>query len=275
LGLRAGLENIGVYQKQIVDRCVTRGKPVITATQMLLSMTEFREPKRPEVTDVTNAIFDGSDALMLSEETADPESKFPVEAIETMAGIAETAEQEIHRLNRLEYQYQIDHRFDKIKEQLAEQRAEVENQSRAGALSEDEFRAELERLDRREIADNICYNACKLAHELNCRAIVVLTGTGGTARLVSRFKPDRPILAGVYRKEIARLLGLSYGVQPFLIAESDSGYPFGEFERVLARARETKLVAPGDRVVLVSRYPRRETDTITLLNLYRVRQGEG
>ncbi|MCK4547976.1 MAG: hypothetical protein KAW17_11105, partial [Candidatus Eisenbacteria sp.] len=126
LALRTGIANIGILQKQIIDRCATKAKPVITATQMLLSMMDFREPRRPEVTDVTNAIFDGTDALMLSEETGDPSSLFPREAISTMARIAVKTEEEIRERNRIEYRNKITERHERAKDVLRENERKVD-----------------------------------------------------------------------------------------------------------------------------------------------------
>jgi len=267
LALQTGIETIGIFQKHIIDRCVTEGKPVITATQMLLSMMDFKEPRRSEATDVTNAIFDGTDCLMLSEETADPKSKFPVESIQMMAQIASTAEKEIKRLNGVEYKYKIDQRHEKNLHNLEERQRELENKLKRQALTPKEYQKGKTDLERREIRDHISYNACEMTHEMKCSAILVLTETGRTARMVARFKPDVPILAGVYDEQIARILKLSCGVEAFKIKRDDTGYPFKEFHQVLEQAKNRGILKKKDRVVLVAGYPRREFGTVTFLNV--------
>ena len=253
LALRTGIQNIGIYQKQVIDKCLTKGIPVITATQMLLSMMEFKEPRRSEVTDVTNAIFDGTDALMLSDETADPTSKFPEGAIQMMGDIAEETDKENKRLNEIEYEYKIGQRFRKIQSALNDEEVEIDKLYDDRKIETSDYENRKVVFERKKTTDNVSHNACKMAHDdIKCKAIVVLTDTGGTARMVSRFKPDVPILAGVRDEQIGRLLSLNYGVQAFLIKNPNSNYPFDELEKVLKKAAQKMSLKSGDKIIQVA-----------------------
>ena len=257
LALQTRIQDIPLLQKRIIEKAVLKAKPVITATQMLSWMMYFIEPKRAEATDVANAIYDGTDALMLSEETADPKSKYPKEAIKMMSDIAMAAENDLRQRNTLEYKYKVDQLHEKIMKSQP-------GGASASGTGQTEFQSEVDIL---RVSQTVTYNACKKAFELGCKAIIVLTETGETARMISRFKPDVTIIAGVYSPQIGRLLSLSYGVKAILIKAQDTGYPFSEFKDVLKRAKELHLLEPGDRVVTVGRYPRTQSGTVTLINV--------
>lgn len=276
LALQTGIEKVGILQKDIIEKCVAVGKPVITATEMLLSMMEFKEPKRSEVSDVTNAVEDGSDALMLSEETADAKSKYPVDSIKMMAKIILATETK-RAENRLDYRYELEKLHEKAIEDLRAKNSELQTKLDNHNITQDEFYREREKLKRMENTEHISCDVCKTAFELGCKAIIVLTDTGGTARMISRFGTDAPILAGVYNDRIARLLRITYGVEAFKIVHSSQGYPFEEFNGVLRQARSSELLrqgkcAPkkGDRVILVAGYPQGKPGTTTFLNIYEI-----
>ena len=260
LALQTRIQDIPVLQKRIIEKAVLKAKPVITATQMLSWMIYFIEPKRAEATDVANAVYDGTDALMLSEETADPKSRYPEEAIKMMSDIALAAENDLMRRNTLEYKYKVDQLHEKI------MKSQMGGTSALGT-GQTEYQTEVDTL---RISRAVAYNACKKAFELGCKAIIVLTETGETARMISRFKPDRTIIAGVYSHQVGRLLNLSYGVKAIFIKAKDAGYPFSEFEDVIQESKELHLLEPGDRVVTVGRYPRTQSGTVTLLNVYTI-----
>jgi pyruvate kinase len=172
LGIELPLEMIPLEQKRLLALAGRYSKPSITATQMLASMVGAPRPTRAETTDVANAVFDGTDALMLSEETA--VGRFPVEAVRTMARIAERTE------GALPY-----------RDWLA--------QRTAGA---------------RDVADTVSYGAVAAAYQLGLAALVVPTSSGRTARLVSALRPQVPVLALSTRPEVARRLNLLFGVRP-------------------------------------------------------------
>ena len=171
LGIEIPTEEIPVVQKLMIKKCNEAGKPVITATQMLDSMIRNPRPTRAEVTDVANAIYDGTDAIMLSGETA--AGKYPVEAVKTMATIAKRAE-----------------------ETMRNRRTKI-NKSK-------------------NVTDAISYATCTTAMDLDARAILSSTASGHTARMVSKFRPDCPIIATTSDESVRRQLSLTWGVLPVM-----------------------------------------------------------
>ena len=171
LGVEIPTEEIPVVQKLMIKKCNEAGKPVITATQMLDSMIRNPRPTRAEVTDVANAIYDGTDAIMLSGETA--AGKYPVEAVKTMATIAKRAE-----------------------ETMGNRRTKI-NKSK-------------------NVTDAISYATCTTAMDLDARAILSSTASGHTARMVSKFRPDCPIIATTSDESVRRQLSLTWGVLPVM-----------------------------------------------------------
>jgi pyruvate kinase len=181
LGVELPAEEIPLTQKMLIKKCNQAGKPVITATQMLDSMTRNPRPTRAEVTDIANSIFDGTDAIMLSGETA--AGKYPIEAVKTMAIIAERTERD------------LDH-------SLIEKRQEYK--------------------DGITVANAISHASCTTAYELGAAAIITPTQSGSTARMVSKFRPKAPIIAATFDERVRRKLCLSYGVHSVLIQGVDS-----------------------------------------------------
>ncbi|HHX73334.1 MAG TPA: pyruvate kinase [Firmicutes bacterium] len=175
LGVEVPAEDVPLLQKQMIRKCNEAGKPVITATQMLESMIRNPRPTRAEASDVANAIFDGTDAVMLSGETA--VGKYPVEAVRTMARIAERTE------TALEYEKML----------------EIFNPP-----------------EERSVTDAIAYATCHVAQELNAAAVITATQSGFTARIISKYKPKARIIAVTPRQNVARRLALSWGVYPLL-----------------------------------------------------------
>ena len=171
LGVEIPTEEIPVVQKLMIKKCNEAGKPVITATQMLDSMIRNPRPTTAEATDVANAIYDGTDAIMLSGETA--AGKYPVEAVKTMATIAKRAEETMRN------------RRDKV------------NKSK-------------------NVTDAISYATCTTAMDLDAKAILSSTASGHTARMVSKFRPDCPIIATTSDESVRRQLSLTWGVIPVM-----------------------------------------------------------
>ncbi len=178
LGVETSLGKVPVLQKRIIGECGRRRVPVITATEMLESMTTNPRPTRAEASDVANAVFDGTDALMLSGETAI--GAYPVETVRTMRSIATIAEKELRRRDA----------------------------TLAAPLVEGGF------LD---FADAVARAAADTAEILNAKVIVAFTQSGSTARLVSKCRPRMPIVAATPVPETARRCNLYWGVQPLLI----------------------------------------------------------
>ncbi|OBQ05869.1 MAG: pyruvate kinase [Anabaena sp. LE011-02] len=177
LGVELPAEDVPVLQKRLIATANRLGIPIITATQMLDSMVSNPRPTRAEVSDVANAILDGTDAVMLSNETA--VGSFPVEAVATMARIAERIEQE-------------------------------ETLNANSRLSRD---------NRRSIPNAISQAVGQIAENLGAAAIMTLTQTGATARNVSKFRPKTPILAITPHVNVARQLQMVWGVRPLLVLE--------------------------------------------------------
>ena len=205
LGVEIPTEEIPVVQKLMIKKCNEAGKPVITATQMLDSMIRNPRPTRAEVTDVANAIYDGTDAIMLSGETA--AGKYPVEAVKTMATIAKRAEETMRN------------RRDKI------------NKSK-------------------NVTDAISYATCTTAMDLEARAILSSTASGHTARMVSKFRPDCPIVATTSNESVRRQLALTWGVLPLMREKS------ANIDQVIVNsieaAKTSNYVSKDDVVVITA-----------------------
>jgi len=173
MGLQMEIEDVPIMQKQIISACTLAGTPVITATQMLESMINLPRPTRAEATDVANAVLDGTDALMLSGETAS--GSYPIECVRTMVRIAEKAEGSYDR-HPIEREY-------------------------------------VRRKDRIDHTDAIAHAACDLSHVLKPRAILCTTTSGQTARLVSKFRPRVPILCSTASETALRQMAVVWGVE--------------------------------------------------------------
>ena len=178
LGVEIPYEELPDIQKYIISQCRIHGKRVITATEMLESMIHNPRPTRAEISDVANAVYDGTSAVMLSGETA--AGMYPVQSVEAMAKIVANAE------NHIEYIQSIDEFV-------------IKNSSEA-----------------------LSHSAATLAKDLNAKAIVVCTRTGGTARMVSRFRPNINIIGITTDVHAYRQLALSWGVKPALTDEYSS-----------------------------------------------------
>jgi pyruvate kinase len=208
LGVELPAEDVPVLQKRLIATANRLGIPIITATQMLDSMVSNPRPTRAEVSDVANAILDGTDAVMLSNETA--VGSFPVEAVATMARIAERMEQEeAQHLN-----------LRSLKD------------------------------SRRSIPNAISQAVGQIAEQLGAAAIMTLTQTGATARNVSKFRPNTPILAVTPHVNVARQLQMVWGVKPLLVLGLPST---GQtFQAAINVAQELKLLSEGDLVVMTA-----------------------
>ncbi|MEH2401993.1 pyruvate kinase [Nostoc sp.] len=208
LGVELPAEDVPVLQKRLIATANRLGIPIITATQMLDSMVSNPRPTRAEVSDVANAILDGTDAVMLSNETA--VGDYPVEAVATMARIAERMEQEEAQHSNL--------------------------RSLRDA--------------RRSIPNAISQAVGQIAEQLGAAAIMTLTQTGATARNVSKFRPQTPILAVTPHVNVARQLQMVWGVKPLLVLGLPST---GQtFQAAINVAQELKLLSEGDLVVMTA-----------------------
>lgn len=228
LGVEIPLEDVPIIQKEIIKETRMAGRQGVTATQMLDSMVRNPRPTRAEATDVANAIYDGTSVIMLSGETAN--GKYPIEALSTMASIAERAENSIDYAQRF---------F-------------------ANAAN---MRSEL-------ISDAISHATCLIAYNLNAAAIITVTKTGSTARMISRFRPTMPIIACTPSAETQRQLSLSWGVTSLLMGEERVTDML--FEQAVSKAQSTGHVKKGDLVVLTAGVPLAQSGTTNLIKVVRV-----
>lgn len=216
LGVETPAEEVPVHQKRIIRLCNTASKPVITATQMLSSMVENPRPTRAEASDVYNAIMDGTDAVMLSNETASGE--YPVEAVKTMAKIALIAEKNL----------------------LAR---ELDRQITRPPTLE----------GREIISDAISQATSQIAEALNCKAIVTSTLTGYTARRVAKERPRTPILCVTPSEITYRRMALVWGVVPIMIPQFNT---IDEMISIVVRtAHDYRLVKRGESIVIIAGVP--------------------
>jgi pyruvate kinase len=208
LGVELPAEDVPMLQKRLIATANRLGIPVITATQMLDSMVNSPRPTRAEISDVANAILDGTDAVMLSNETA--VGNYAIEAVGTMARIAARIDQERHLWPSW----------------MTETPSE------------------------RSIPNAISAAVAQIAIQLNAKAILSLTKTGATARNVSKFRPNIPILAVTPHVEIARQLQMVWGVQPLLVLNLPSVTQ--TFQASINSALEKSYVSEGDLVVMTA-----------------------
>jgi len=204
-------EEVPVIQKRIIALGNKIGKPVITATQMLESMITSPVPTRAEVNDVANAIFDGTDAVMLSEETT--LGAYPVQAVEIMRHIAAHTE---HHLNY-------------------------------------ESLLKLEHLSFKDVTDSVSYAALNCAHEIGAKAIVALSQSGFTARMIARYQPDRIVVVLTPSEKTYNRLALSFGCIPIIAPEFTTLIKAIEESRKLLK--EHKILQSGDRFLIIAGVP--------------------
>lgn len=212
LGIEVPLEQIPGIQRDIISKCIKAKKPVIVATQMLHTMISNPRPTRAEVTDIANAIYSHTDALMLSGETAS--GKYPVEAVKTMAAIAEQAEADAHR-------FQIE----------------------GNALSNSHLKVR----DQREF---LAKSAIEATEYIGVKGIITDSLTGQTARNLAAFRGPTPILAICYKDKLQRLLNLSYGVIP--IYQKDRLRPENMFHAALRMLRQKGYIGLDDKIAYLS-----------------------
>jgi pyruvate kinase len=226
LGVELGPEKVPLVQKQLIELTNSKGKVVITATQMLESMIHNPRPTRAEASDVANAVLDGSDALMLSGETA--AGMHPIEAVRTMARIITEVEQSAY------YRRQLD-------------RPELALEVSANAIA---------------------HGATMAARSMKCKIIVVFTESGGSARLLSEYRPEARIIAMTTSEVTYRRLALYWGVTPVL---SSPAVTINEvIESAETVLRERNLAASGEHVVIIAAMPVGAGETTNMLKLHRM-----
>lgn len=227
LGVEIPVEDVPVVQKSLIEKCYKSGKPVITATQMLDSMIRNPRPTRAEASDVANAIYDGTSAIMLSGETA--AGKYPIETIEMMAKIAEKAES-------------------------------ARDYWKGFAARQYDMAS--------SVTNAISHATCTTAQDLKASAIITVTQTGHTARMISRFRPACPIIATTVSPRVHRQLALSWGVIPYLVKEAFTTDEM--FDMGVDKALESGLVKNGDLVVITAGVPIGVSGTTNILKVHIV-----
>ncbi len=229
MGVEIASEEVPVIQKMIIKKVYEAGKKVITATQMLDSMMKNPRPTRAETTDVANAIYDGTSAIMLSGETA--AGRYPVEALQTMMRIATRTEQDIDYRKRF---FGYDHKAST------------------------------------NITDAICHATCTTAHDLNASAILTVTKTGTSARMISRYRPGCQIIGCTIDEKVGRQLNLSWGVRPLLIMEENDVIEL--FNHSVNNARDYGFLHPGELVVITSGVPLGMAGTTNMIKVQTVQE---
>lgn len=228
MGVEIPLEVLPIMQKKIIKKTYRAGKVVITATQMLDSMIRNPRPTRAETTDVANAIYDGTSAIMLSGETAI--GKYPVETVKTMSTIAERTECDIDYVKRLN-------------------NAQVD-------------------ISHMDVTNALSHATCTTAHDLGASAIIALTYGGGTAHMISKFRPQCPIIAPTLNQKARRQLNLSWGVVPVMSEMRNNSDEL--FDHAVECAQKTNLVSSGDLVVITGGAPIGVSGTTNIMKVHLV-----
>ena len=226
LGVEIDFTELPGIQKNIIERSFSFGKPIVTATQMLDSMMVNPRPTRAEISDVANAIYDGTSAIMLSGETA--AGAYPVEALKTMSAIAERTEQEgFHLRGRM-------------------------MDSNPGKIS---------------VSDATAHAACLTARDVNAAAIVTVSESGTTARLLSKYRPQQPIIACVMKEQVQRQLSLSWGITSMMsLAHSTDEL----IEMSTALAKENGYLHNGELAVVTAGVPVGVSGTTNMIKIHMV-----
>ena len=227
MGVEIDFTEIPIIQKDMIAQCMDAGKPVITATQMLDSMVENPRPTRAEITDVANAIYDGTSAIMLSGETA--AGKYPVDAVKTMDAIARRTEADINYAKRMR------------------------NLTGSARLS---------------IAAATAHAACTTALDIGADAIITVSQSGATARLVSRFRPGSTVVACLLSEQVRRQMALYWGVVPLLMPYAQNTDQLIDF--AVRAAEEAGLVKQGDLVVLTAGVPVGVSGTTNMIKVHLI-----
>ena len=227
MGVEIDFTEIPIIQKDMIAQCVAAGKPVITATQMLDSMMENPRPTRAEITDVANAIYDGTSAIMLSGETA--AGKYPVEAVQTMDAIALRTEADINYAKRMR---------------------------------------NLPGSSRLSIAAATAHAACTTAMDIGADAILTVSQSGATARLVSRFRPGTTVVACLLSERVQRQMALYWGVEPIMMPYASSTDELVDF--AVQAAAQAGIVHEGDLVVVTAGVPVGVAGTTNMIRIQQV-----
>ena len=224
MGVEIPLEDVPVIQKMIIKKVSGAGKVVITATQMM----KHPRPTRAEATDVANAIYDGTSAIMLSGETA--AGQYPIEALKTMVRIAVRTECDINYLQRFK---------------------------------------DRKNMSSPDVTNAISHATCTMAGDLNAAAILAVSKSGRTARMISKYRPDVPIIGATTEEKVLHQLMLSWGVVPVRCVRQDNTDAL--FDHAVEVGRTTGLIHPDDIVVITAGIPLGASGTTNMLKVQTVR----
>lgn len=226
MGVEIPFEELPHIQKHLIQTCRMMGKRVITATEMLESMINNPRPTRAEISDVANAVYDGTSVIMLSGETA--MGKYPIESVLAMSRIAVETE------NSIDYKKRFRNADFTIKNTV----------------------------------DAVSHSACGVAMDVNAKAIVVCTRTGGTARMVSRFRPPIDIIGMTTDEKVWRKLSMSWGVIPVLSEEFSSTDVL--FYHAKRAAKQSKIASKGDSIIITGGSPDGSSGNTNLIKIETV-----
>ncbi|MGE4547936.1 MAG: pyruvate kinase [Intestinibacillus sp.] len=232
LGVEVPFEELPQIQKDLIKTCIAHGKRVVTATQMLESMAKNPRPTRAEVSDVANAVYDGTSAIMLSGETS--VGKYPVETVATMSNIAKKAEASIHYNRRRN--------------------------------TRPEFK-ELEMSGDR-VTNAIAHATCTTSHDLSAKCIVAFTESGATARAVASFRPEHLIIGATPNEKTFQSLTMSWGVYPVLVSRPANETML--YEQSAKAACAVCACEEGDLVTITAGMPVGEAHTTNSLRVYEL-----
>ncbi|SJZ89087.1 pyruvate kinase [Pilibacter termitis] len=223
MGVEIPAENVPLVQKMIIKKVNAVGKTVVTATQMLESMQANPRPTRAEASDVANAVFDGTDATMLSGESAN--GAYPIESVATMARINEKSESYLQEFGSFE----------------------------------------LNEFEKTDVTETIGLSVARAAKNLGVKAIVAVTESGYTARMISKYRPQADILALTFDEKTQRSLMLNWGVLPVI---SEKVFSTDElFEKATAKAVEMGLASEGDLILITAGVPVGERGTTNIMKI--------
>ena len=233
LGVEMPLEEVPMFQKMLIKKANERNCIVITATQMLESMTQHSRPTRAETTDVANAILDGTDALMLSAETS--AGKFPIEAVKVMNKIIAYTEEKNKEHKRMYMPATAQGGFYEFPEATA-------------------------------------HAASRAAQEVGAKWIVVFTKSGFTAKLISKFKPEIPIIALSPDERVVRRMSIYWGVFPYMIKQLNN-------EDELVKELDSKLIElgyakAGDNIIIVASLPLSLSGKTNFMKIHKIRKSD-
>lgn len=227
LGVEVPMEDIPIIQKDLIYKGYMAGKQVITATQMLESMMHNPRPTRAESTDVANAIYDGTSAIMLSGETAAGE--YPIETLKTMALIATRTEEAIDYVGQFKARNVV---------------------------------------EKKDVTSAISHATVTTAHDLNAKAILTVSKSGETAKMISKYRPNCPIISGTTEPNVYRQMNMSWGVIPVMTEEQNSTDKL--FSHIVEVSNQHQLVKNGDICVITAGVPVGFSGTTNLLKVHLV-----